>query len=123
MKFWAIRIHGTNLYMPDLGTRRYGWSHTEFEPNGGYFGPRRFWKPRSAQYAAAAWKRGIHVTTNRKMCFANGRAYGATGMRIEPVPDRANADLEVIEMLVLPSEHPLLTWTISDDTTPMDNSR
>jgi len=96
---WAIRVKGTNLYLPEIKYHR-GYTHYDPEPDGGALGPRLLRSRRAAINALAAycqgiwfrdWNHGNPIEGNDSYDFPN----------VKPDTQRSKADFEIVEFEVI----------------------
>lgn len=89
MKAFAIRMKGTNLYLPRVVK---GNSFAELEADGGRLGPRVVTTRHAAQSILSQWLRGHFYVT------VSGDEWDQeTELTVEPQADRVKADMEIVE--------------------------
>ena len=94
MIVFAIRLTGTNKYLPQV--RNGGYSFTEFEEEGGQYGPRLHTSRRRAQQALAAWRRGYHKPKWIRSHSFDGED-DEYELVVQEVPERFNMRCEIVE--------------------------
>ena len=95
LRMYALRVEGTDLYLPAIKTRR-GYSSTKPLPMGGKYGPRLFTRRQNAVLARTFWLKGEHVRHVSYGYDWEGTPNGSDETFIEPRPERANVKLEIV---------------------------